>query len=76
MKELESIIRPIVEGQLRNLAHSHPALVDAVDWGLHFGVPKIETFVNSGSKRITRALLCDETVARLRSALSGQKEDR
>lgn len=74
-EELERIIRPIVEGQLKTFALSHPALVESVDWGQHKGDTKLDSFVNSGSKRITRALLCTETIARLRSALSGQNED-
>ncbi len=72
--DLERIIRPIVEGQLRTYGNAHPGLVESVDWGQHKGCTKLDAFVNSGSKRITNALLCDETIARLRSALSGQTQ--
>jgi hypothetical protein len=67
-KSLEEIITPIVEGQLRTYGLAHPALVQAVDWR-HSHASKLDAFVASGAKRITTALLCDQTIARLRSAI-------
>jgi hypothetical protein len=68
MTELERIIRPIVEGQIRSFCHDHPSILNGVDWYSQ-REDKIETLVNSLSKRITRDLLCGSTTARMASAL-------
>lgn len=70
-QRLEKIIKPIVEGQLRSYAQGHPQLLKAVHWGLKKpGSTPLDSFVSSGSKRITTALLSKETIERLRSAIS------
>lgn len=68
MNELEKIIRPIVEGQIRDFLHHHPKVLDGVDW-YKPRKNKAETFVNSLSKRIVRDLTCETSLARLRAAL-------
>lgn len=68
--ELERVIRPIVEGQLRSLVNDHPRILDAVDW-FKPRHDKAQTFVNSAAKRIISDLLCSETRMRLISALGG-----
>jgi hypothetical protein len=67
-EELERIVRPIVEGQIRGFLKEHPRLVDAVDW-YKPRTDKAMTFVNSLSKRIVRDLTCGMTAARLAAAL-------
>jgi hypothetical protein len=49
MTELERIIRPIVEGQIRGFLKEHPKLVDAVDW-YKPRKDKAQTFVGSLAK--------------------------
>jgi len=68
MDALESVIRPIIEGQVRSFANDHPECVAAVDWFKPRNDKKL-TFVNSVSKRIVRDLLCSENRVRLVSAL-------
>ena len=70
MTELERIIRPIVEGQIKGFLKEHPKIVDAVDW-YKPRTDKSVTFVNSLSKRIVRDLTCGTVSARLATALSG-----
>lgn len=68
MSELERIIRPIVEGQIRGFLKEHPVIVEAVDW-YKPRTDKAQTFVNSLAKRIVRDLTCGTTAARLAAAL-------
>lgn len=70
MDELEKIIRPIVEGQIRGFLQEHPVIVDAVDW-YKPRKDKSITFTNSLSKRIVRDLTCPINRARLAKALVG-----
>lgn len=66
--ELERVVRPIVEGQIRSFINDHPEVASSVDW-YKPRQDKAQTFVNSLSKRIIRDLLCKETRARLIAAL-------
>lgn len=66
---LERVIRPIVEGQLRSFANDHPCLLEKANWART--KPALQTFVDSGAKRILRDLLCAETRMRLMAALGG-----
>ena len=68
MTDLEKIIRPIVEGQIRGFIKEHPEVVSSVDW-YKPRADKATTFVNSLSKRIVRDLTCGTTTARLKTAL-------
>lgn len=68
MDDLEKIIRPIVEGQIRGFLKEHPSIIKAVDW-YKPRTDKEKTFVNSLSKRIVRDLLCANSKARIRAAL-------
>lgn len=68
MSELEKIIRPIVEGQIRGFLKEHPRIVEAVDW-YKPRKDKAQTFVNSLAKRIVRDLTCGTSAARLAAAL-------
>lgn len=72
MTELEKIIRPIVEGQIRGFIKEHPSVLDGVDWYKPRD-EKATTFVNSLSKRIVRDLTCGTSAARLAKALSGTR---
>lgn len=74
MNELEKIIRPIVEGQIRGFLKEHPVIVDAVDW-YKPGKDKALTFTNSLSKRIVLDLTCGRTTARLVEALLASASD-
>lgn len=67
MIDLERIMRPVVEGQIRGFLKEHPALVDAVDW-YKPRADKSITFVNSLSKRIVRDLTRGTSAARLEAA--------
>ena len=67
---VERIIRPIVEGQVRSFINDHPEVLDAVKW-FKPRKDKRQTLVNSITKRIVRDLLCEQTLMRLGSALSG-----
>ena len=58
--ELERIIRPIVEGQIRGFLKEHPLIVEAVDW-FKPSKDKTMTFINSLAKRIVRDLTCAST---------------
>jgi hypothetical protein len=68
MTDLEKIIRPIVEGQIRGFLKEHPNIVEAVDWYRVPGRDKAQTFIGSLSKRIVRDLTCGRTSARLAAA--------
>jgi len=68
MDQLEKIIRPIVEGQIRGFLKEHPPIVEAVDW-FKPRQDKSVTFVNSLAKRIVRDLVCPIVRARLTAAL-------
>jgi hypothetical protein len=70
---LESVIRPIVEGQIRSFTNDHPEVVSAVDW-FKPRADKRQTLINSLSKRIVRDLLCSETRMRLVAALGPSKD--
>lgn len=68
--ELERVLRPIVEGQLRSFCHDHPEIAKAVNW-YKPRPDKVQTFVNSVAKRILMDLLCADTRVRLVAALGG-----
>lgn len=68
MDDLEKIIRPIVEGQIRGFLKEHPPIVAAVDW-YKPRQDRAVTFTNSLSKRIVRDLTCRLTAARMAAAL-------
>lgn len=72
MDDLERVIRPIVEGQLRSFAKDHPEVIEAVNWYKR-RPDKTVTFVNSVAKRIVRDLTCLNTRARLEAALCGTR---
>lgn len=65
---LVQIVMPIVEGQLRSFAKAHPSVLDGVTW--YRDRDRLDVFVDSAAKRISTALLCPETVARMRSIFS------
>lgn len=67
--QLERIIRPIVEGQIRGFLKEHPSIVDAVDWYKPRKDDKATTFINSLAKRIVRDLVCPIVRARMATAL-------
>jgi hypothetical protein len=67
-KELEAIIRPIVEGQIRGFLKEHPVIIDAVDW-YKPRTDKAKTLTSSLSKRIVRDLACGITSARMAAVL-------
>ena len=69
MTELEKIVKPIVEGQIRGFLKEHPSVLDGVDWYKPRKGDKATTFTNSLSKRIVRDLTCGMTAARLTKAL-------
>ena len=68
MDELERIIRPIVEGQIKGFLKEHPKIVEAVDWYKPRD-DKAVTFINSLAKRIVRDLCCEHTRERVAGAL-------
>lgn len=63
--QLEKIIRPIVEGQIRGFLKEHSSVLDGVDWYKPRKDDKATTFTNSLAKRIVRDLTCGSTAARL-----------
>jgi hypothetical protein len=65
---LERVIRPIVEGQLRDFCISHPTVVEAVDWYKPRS-DKSQTFINSIAKRVLRDLLSASSRERIANAL-------
>lgn len=65
--ELERIIRPIVEGQIRGFVIEHPEVLNAVDW-FKPRKDRTTTFVNSLAKRIVRDLCCKKTAERIVAA--------
>lgn len=68
MTDLEKIIRPIVEGQIRGFLKEHPKIVEAVDW-YKPRQNKTDTFVNSLAKRIVRDLCCSHSTGRIEAAV-------
>lgn len=68
MTQLEKIIRPIVEGQIRGFLKEHPKIVEAVDW-YKPRTNKTDTFVNSLAKRIVRDLCCSHSTGRIEAAI-------
>ena len=66
MDDYEKIIRPIVEGQIRDFIKGHPSILKGVNWYKPRS-DKATTLMNSLSKRITRALCSEDTRERLRS---------
>lgn len=66
--ELEKIIRPIVEGQIKGFLKEHPNILNEVDW-YKPRRDKAQTFINSLSKRIVRDLTCGTSTARLAAVL-------
>lgn len=71
-KDIERIVRPIVEGQIRGFLKEHPKLVLAVDW-YKPRTDKAKTLTNSLAKRIVRDLACGITSARLEDALVARR---
>ena len=70
MTELEKIIRPIVEGQIRGFIKEHPSILSGVDW-YKPRQDRAVTLTNSLTKRIVRDLTCGMTAARLAAAFAG-----
>lgn len=68
--DLERVIRPIVEGQIKSFLDGHPEFVEAVTW-FKPRQDKKRTLINSIAKRIIRDLLCADTRVRLVAALGG-----
>lgn len=66
--QLEKVIRPIVEGQIRSFIADHPGMLKSVDW-YRPRDDKATTLTNSIAKRIIRDLLCEQTRVRLVAAL-------
>jgi hypothetical protein len=65
MTELEKIIRPIVEGQIRGFIKEHPSILKGVDWYRVKGRDPAQSLIGSLSKRIVRDLTCGINSARL-----------
>lgn len=66
--DLARIIRPIVEGQIRSFIHSHPGIVEGVDWRFSQAT-KEEALVASIAKRVVRDLLSEATRLRIRAVM-------
>ncbi len=75
MNEIERVIRPIVQGQLRGFAKEHPECVAAVNW-YKPREDKVETFVNSVAKRIVRDLTRGSSAARLEAAVLACRSEK
>jgi hypothetical protein len=72
VRNLERIIRPIVEGQIRSFLHDHPEVADGWAGKLPDGKSKAMAVKDSLAKRIVRDLVCPETRMRLgREILEG-----
>ncbi|MCW5676276.1 MAG: hypothetical protein KIT15_17005 [Xanthobacteraceae bacterium] len=67
--DLEKIIRPIVEGQIRGFIKEHPSILRGVDW-YKPGKDKALTLTGSLSKRIVRDLLSHASRQRIEAALA------
>ena len=67
-REVERIVRPIVEGQIRGFLIEHPSILKGVDW-YKPRTDKARTLTNSLAKRIVRDLACGTTSCRLAAAL-------
>lgn len=65
---LAKVIRPIVEGQIRSFIHSHPGIVEGVDWRFSQST-KEEALVASIAKRVNRDLLSEQTRLRLKAVM-------
>ena len=74
MDELEKVIRPIVEGQIRGFLIEHPSIEESVDW-YRRRKDKRTTIVNSLAKRIVRDLVCEHTRKRIAWALAKLRDD-
>lgn len=72
--ELARIICPIVEGQIRSFIHSHPNIVEGVDWRFSQDT-KEEALVASIAKRINRDLLSEQTRLRVTAVLGSGTQD-
>lgn len=70
--KLESVLRPIIEGQVRSFANDHPEVLGSVNW-FKPRADKKTTFVNSVSKMILRDLLCSENRVRLAAAFQSSE---
>ena len=68
---IESIVRPIVEGKLRDLVQQHPSILEGVLWFKGTGQSKEDVFIGSAAKRIIGDLVSQETAERLRGVLCG-----
>lgn len=68
------IIRRVVDGQIEAFLHAHPEVAEGWTRKRPNGKTKAQAVRDSLGKRITGALACDETIARLRSVLDRQNE--
>ena len=68
------IIRRSVDGAIMAFLHAHPEVAEGWTRRRPKGKTKAQAVRDSLGKRITGALACDETLARLRPALSGSDE--
>lgn len=68
-KQLERIVRPVVEGQIRGFIKEHPGILKGVDWYKKPGSDKAKVLCGSLTKRIVMDLTCGTSAARLVAAL-------
>ena len=66
---LTRVIKPIVEGQIMSFLHDHPGVARSWRGKLANGKTQAQAIRDSLAKRITRDLLCEISVARLRAAI-------
>ena len=67
--DLERVIRPIVEGQIKSFLNDYPAIAK-LKAGKRFGKEvTIGDHASSIAKRIVRDLLCEQTRVRLEAAI-------
>ena len=69
MEQIGKIIRPIVEGQIRSFLHDHPEVAQSWTGKLPNGKTKAMAIKDSLAKRITRDLLGESGIARMKAAL-------
>jgi hypothetical protein len=69
VNKIESIVRPIVEGQIMSFLNDHPYIADAVRRQGRPGKSKRDWLKDSLAKRIVNDLACGISTARLRAAL-------
>lgn len=68
------LIRRVVDGQIEAFLHAHPEVAEGWTCKRPAGKTKAQAVRDSLGKRITGALACDETIARLRSVLDRHDE--